>query len=534
MNANTSPSRSSGWLRPISLSALGQIAGVLVYLVITLGPLVGLSWDLLTRVCSGQISLMLRPRTWRLLRNSLGLAATVSVLATVMGTGIAIWTASGEGRLRYLARRTFILPLLIPPYVYALTWLVLLRRDGILNRGLLSLMGAAVSPYGFAPTALVLAIVFSPIVTLLVLMALDSIGPEVIETARVFSDDKRVWYEIVLPLALPALLAGMGLVFALTLVEYGVPALLEMNVYSREIFAEFSHSGDPVATMGLAAPFLVLTVALVLVSQSRWQQAPLRATPRGRSSLWVLPQPHPLRLWSCVSVLALAVGVLVPTIVLLLQTKGISAIWHAATTAQKEIRFSLALALGTAAAATMIAVPSSQTLSRRGHGWVWALYALPLAIPAPLYAVGLIHLWNRYPALPLYGSSFMLLLTHVGRFLPYAVFALVAQFRQVDPPLHEAARLHPVGWLRRAITVHVPLLGPGLIACAGIVFVLSLGELGGSLLVVPPGSATVSLRLFNLLHYGASETVAGLALIAILLVGLAGAVAFWLPQRKRR
>ena len=90
----------------------------------------------------------------------------------------------------------------------------------------------------------------------------------------------------------------------------------------------------------------------------------------------------------------------------------------------------------------MIALPSSQTLSRRNTSWLWALYALPLAIPAPLYAVGMIHLWNRHPAIPLYGSSFMLLLTHVGRFLPYAVFALVAQLRQVDSSLHEAARLH--------------------------------------------------------------------------------------------
>lgn len=458
----------------------------------------------------------------------------VSALAAAMGTGTALFAASGEERLRHLIRGTFILPLLIPPYVYALTWLALLRRDGLVNQGLLFLLGASLSPYGFAPTALVLAMVFSPIVTLLMLATLDSIDPKVIEAARTLSDDRGVWREVVLPLTLPALLAGMGLVFALTLVEYGVPALLELNVYAKEIYAEFSHSGDPVAAMKLAVPLLVPAVTLIILSQSGWRQTPLRAPLRGRLSLWDLPQPSVLRLWAGGSVVTLALAVLVPLIVLILQAEGGRAIWHAAATGQREILFSLGLALATAAAATLIAVPSSQMLSRRKSGWLWALYALPLAIPAPLYAVGLIHLWTWHYAVPLYGTPIMLLLAHVGRLLPYAVFALVAQLRRIDPLLHEAALLHPVGWLRRAVTIHVPLLAPGLLSCAGIVFVLSLGELGASLLVVPPGSATLSLRLFNLLHYGATGTVAGLALLALALAGLVGATALWLPRRARR
>jgi iron(III) transport system permease protein len=54
-----------------------------------------------------------------------------------------------------------------------------------------------------------------------------------------------------------------------------------------------------------------------------------------------------------------------------------------------------------------------------------------------------------------------------------------------------------------------------LAASAAVVFVLSLGELGASLLTVPPGVSTLPLRMFNLLHYGASAEVASLALVTI-------------------
>lgn len=476
---------------------------------------------------------ILQQRTWGLLRNSLALAGTVSVLATALGLGSACWIASGPKRMKRIARATFVAPLLIPPYVYALAWLALLRRDGLLNRSLIAVFGVSVSPYGFFPAAVVLSLVFSPIVILLALSTLDSIESSLIEAAQILDDPHGVWRRVVLPLALPAILAGMGLTFALTLVEYGVPALLEFNVYSMEIHAEFSQTGDPVAAMRLALPLLIPAAVLVALSQLGQGRTPLRARPGGCPALRALQLPFGLSAWGRASVLVLAIAVLVPVIVLSAQARTVAAVWQASRAASQEIRLSLTLALGVALAATLLSVTSSRVLSRSRRGWLWALHALPLTIPAPLYAIGLIHLCNRPLPVAIYGTPFMLLLAHTGRFLPHSTLALVTQFRRVDPTLHEAARMHEVGWHRRTFRVHLPLLARGLIASAGIVFALSLGELGASLLVVPPGSATLSLRLFNLLHYGASQSVAGLALAGLALTALAGAATLWLLRRSQ-
>ena len=64
----------------------------------------------------------------------------------------------------------------------------------------------------------------------------------------------------------------------------------------------------------------------------------------------------------------------------------------------------------------------------------------------------------------------------------------------------------------------IPLTRNSLITSFFFVFILSLGELGTTLLVIPPGKETIPLRAYNLMHYGAHDTVAGLCLIQVVVI----------------
>ena len=74
--------------------------------------------------------------------------------------------------------------------------------------------------------------------------------------------------------------------------------------------------------------------------------------------------------------------------------------------------------------------------------------------------------------------------------------------------------------------MYVPMLSKGLVAAVCLVFILVTGELGATLIVTPPGSGTITMKIYNYLHYGASETVAALCLIMLVLSIAAGTVAF--------
>ena len=117
------------------------------------------------------------------------------------------------------------------------------------------------------------------------------------------------------------------------------------------------------------------------------------------------------------------------------------------------------------------------------------------------------------------------MLAGMARFAPLAVIVLVAQLRRINPLLIDAARILQTSHWQIWRQIWLPMLAPGLLAAAGIVFALNLGELGATLLVAPPGQATLTIRIYNFLHYGASGTVAGLCLMMAAAILVAGAIA---------
>ncbi|MBT5642394.1 hypothetical protein HOJ44_04675 [Candidatus Bathyarchaeota archaeon] len=93
--------------------------------------------------------------------------------------------------------------------------------------------------------------------------------------------------------------------------------------------------------------------------------------------------------------------------------------------------------------------------------------------------------------------------------------------------LFDAAELFEVRKNDALWRVKLPLQMQGITAAALILFAFSLGELGATLLVVPPGSETLTIRIFNYLHYGGSEEVAGLCLVmAVVMMTLSGLAAY--------
>ena len=119
----------------------------------------------------------------------------------------------------------------------------------------------------------------------------------------------------------------------------------------------------------------------------------------------------------------------------------------------------------------------------------------------------------------------MPVLAGLARFTPLAVIVLVAQLRSINPLLIDAANILQTSRWQTWRQIWLPMLTPGLLAAAGIVFALTTGELGATLLVAPPGHATLTIRIYNFLHYGASSVVAGLCLMMAVTILIAGVIA---------
>jgi iron(III) transport system permease protein len=458
-----------------------------------------------------------------LLLRSLGIAVATAALAVVLGTGQAFLLARTTIRGAKLWRNLYLLPLCIPPHIHAIAWIYLCGETGALNHALFDIY----TPLG---AAVILALSYHPLVTLMVHSALRSTDQRLEEAARQYHRPLRVLGFISLPLLMPHILAGAVFVFIFAFFNYGVPALLRVHTYPVEIFAQFSAFYNEAAATALAVP--VIIVALLLLALQRFwmrgrsyavmQTGQVKAAPL---SLGKLRRPA---LVYMIALLTAAVGL--PLATLAVQTKSpavFGAVWRSAG---RQIIFTTVLSLAAATAITALAYLLAGTQWKRtARPGIWRdiLFFAPLALPATVLGIGLIYLWNRPATQIIYTGAGILVIAYAGRFAPFSLQAVLSGLGQVGPSLREAAWLYQGSWWKRTLAVDLPLCLPSLVAGWSIAFILCMGELGATLLVVPPGMGTIALKIYNLMHYGANQMVAALSLVLIVinLLVAAGAVA---------
>ncbi len=520
------PASGGGGWTALSGPAKG-ILGLLPYGLLGLGPPLWLILSSVNDPSGFQLCALASGRIYLLLSKTLLLAASTAVLSVILGLGCALWLSGGRGFLRRFGRTVYLAPLFIPSYLVTLCWMSLMGRGGGLHRILEWAFGAAPSPYGFPGALWVYTVTLFPLVTLFALAALESISSDTLESGKVQTGPGDLWRRGVLPLLFPSAAAGGSLAFVLTLTDHGTASLLQFPTYAMEIFADFSQSGAPSRALALSIPLLALTAVPFLAFLFLERRTPLFSKNPVDNFLPVSDRPTPLKFWGAVSAAFLLLSIAVPVITLLHRTGSVNSFRMALASSSREMAVSLFTALGAAILTTACAWPLTRALFRSKSLWLRILCFLPLAVPAPLFGIAVVHLGNLPILRELSGSPAILVLTHTGRFLPIALLIQVLFYRRVDPYLFEAASLPRVSRLRRFAAVILPLETPAWLASGLAVFALSLGEIGATLLVTPPGYGTFPGKLFNLLHYGAGDQAAGMALglLLILLTGGGAAVA---------
>jgi len=168
-------------------------------------------------------------------------------------------------------------------------------------------------------------------------------------------------------------------------------------------------------------------------------------------------------------------------------------------------------------------------------GLVLALTAVCLAVPGPLVGLGAIWLFNRpgWPMLNyLYDQSILApWLVLWVRGLPLATLVLWHALRTVPEGILDSAALDGAGPLARLWRIVLPNRVPALAVAWLVAFAVALADLAASILVVPPGMTTLPIRIFDLLHAGVEDQVAGVCLAQAIVFAMLAAVIAWLVRR---
>ncbi|PKO18111.1 hypothetical protein CVU37_07265 [candidate division BRC1 bacterium HGW-BRC1-1] len=490
-------------------------------LVILLGPvaviLIAVAESLVNQGPASFAPAIPTARTMTLLLRSCALAAVVALSCMIAGT-LAATVLTKRTRWCSSLRLLFPVLLVVPPYLQAVVWTTCLMS---LNTWLDShgLRFLRLDGWFGAWAAEFMALL--PLATGLALLSLRSIDPALVDAAAMSRAPSAVLHTVVVPLAAPYLAAGAGILFLFSLLDYSVPSLFAVNVYALEIFSRYSADGRAVTAALVSIPVLVVAGLVI-----RGVLSPLRhaaTTPAGRAVLegrW----PRWLAVARWLALVLLAAQAIVPLVWLSLSGGSANAVIRAGASARREIVVTCQIAVGCAFLAVVLGPVVAQRLAAKGRAtalW-WIAVCVAFAAPGPLVGVGLARLSTWFPALR--EGLWMPVWANTTRFLPIAAFIVYAHLRRVDPLLLDTARLTQRGWLHGLLRVRLPLALPALLVAGAVCMVLSMGELGATIIVTPPGSTTLMMRVYNLLHYGESTEVAALCVVLMLLAF--GAAAF--------
>lgn len=191
-------------------------------------------------------------------------------------------------------------------------------------------------------------------------------------------------------------------------------------------------------------------------------------------------------------------------------------------------RESLASSLLIALATATLCVPLALVLGHAARRARWGALLqgaalLPLIVPATLFGIGTIVLWNHGWSARFYDSQGLVTLLFVGRFLGIAILILAGAVGSFDARLEEAARLGGAGPAGRLFRVVAPGIWPSLVGTWIAVFALSVRELDAAVLV-PAANDTAMFRVFNAVHFGRDDFVSALALLVVFSTLLPGAL----------
>lgn len=475
----------------------------------------------------------------RLLGNTLVLVAGVGVGVTVLGVSLAWLTSLCEFPGRRWLDWALMLPFAVPAYVLAFVFVGLLDFSGPVQTLLREWFGSGlrlprVRSTGGVITVLVL--VFYPYVYLLARTAFLAQGRGLMEAARVLGlSPLAAFWRVALPMARPAIGAGLALAIMETLADFGTVSVFNFDTFTTAVYKTW-YGFYSLSSATQLASLLLLFVMLVLLGErySRGRSGAPNERPRG-AALYRLHgwKAFAASAW-CLLVFACAFVIPVLQLVVWVWQKGrfdlderywgliLHSLYLGGFAALLTVAVALLLAFARRLSPTA-AVRSAVGIANLG-------YALPGSVLA--VAIMLAFSWlDNHAVIPLssalggagkpllLGSLGALLVAYLIRFMAVAYNPLEGALARIRPSLPEASRSLGVGGAGLFFRVYLPLLLPGALSAALLVFVDVLKEMPATLLMRPFGWDTLAVRVFEMTSEG-EWARAALPALTLVLVGL--------------
>ncbi|WP_438467641.1 ABC transporter permease [Marinomonas sp. PE14-40] len=436
-----------------------------------------------------------------------------------------------------------LLPLAVPAYIIAYTYTGLLDFAGPVQTLIRNLTGLSYGEYWFfevrsLPGAIVmLSLVLYPYVYLMSRAAFLEQSANTLEVSRSLGySHTRSFFKLALPLARPAIVAGVTLALMETLADYGTVKYFGVTSFTTGIMRTFNGFGDAAAASQLASVLLLFVTCLILLERYSRRRISYHSSGIRKASNRKIELTKKQGMFAAfVCFLPVLLGFIVPGLQLtywaVFSSEGIDSsfiqlAWNSLYLAALAAFIAVILALILAYASRLNkrkAVQASVTVAGLGYALPGTIIAIGIIIPFAWLDHKIIawvqDVFEVRFGLILSGTLFALLFAYTVRFMAVSLGAVQSGLGKITPSLDAAGRslgYKPMDVLRK---IHLPLMKSSVLTALLIVFVDVLKELPATLILRPFNFNTLAVRAFEL---ASDERLADAApaSLMIVLVGL--------------
>lgn len=466
----------------------------------------------------------------------------VGVLTILIGTGSAWIVTAYQFRGRAFLDWALLLPLAVPTYIIAYSYIDILHPIGPVQSLLRDQLGLDMQQLWFPNIRSVwggiflLSFVLYPYIYLSTRAMFLMQSASLIEVARSLGlKPNQVFLRVAIPLARPAIAVGTSLVLMETINDIGATEFLGIKTLTLSIYSTWMNQSDLAGAAQIAIFMLMIISFLVFIERlGRRKQRYMNSAQRSRlMPAQVVTGSKALTLFG-LGLIPVCIGFLIPFSHLLLESyKRFQYAGLSDYLLESSINTLILASIATFVTILIgFFIVSSARFS--GNTWFSRISSLGYAVPGTVLAIGLMlslgvidHAVADFlefklgisTGLLFLGTSFTLIYAYAVRFLAISIGGIESGYNRIHGVLDDAARNLGQNKLGILWRVHLPLLRPAIISAALLIFVDCMKELPATLLLRPLNMETLATQLYAEASRGTYEDGA-IAALLIVLVGI--------------
>lgn len=456
-----------------------------------------------------------------------GYCPLVTLASMVLGVGVAFCLHNTNMKGKAIFALLVIVPLSTPPFLGALAFKNLLGDYGIVTRGLEAIgLWQPFKGQSALSAGLVQSFLFFPFVTLTTLAALERFDTSLPEASRVLGGSKVYGFlTATLPTLMPGILAGGFLAFIRAFGDFATLRLLLPTQYHMIVVEAYRDlSGNTywggatmLSTLMVGSILVLLTLQKYVVEGGSFQ------TVTGRSGArTALPNEKQtlgdrLALVFCCGVFSVPLAFLASTFLVSLARNWGAEVAPSEFTISRYVIIlkslfaedsplvnSFSLAIPGLIGCLFMAFGVAFLIARGGGKTAQVLdflTVLPMVVPGVAFAVALIGVFNT-PPLELHRTPYLVIIAYVVTRAPYAIRTILASFQQIGTSMEEGSRTMGGNEILTLSRVTVPLVLPGILAGAAMVFISAMQDVALTLMIAPSDWYPTSVFAFKEIESG--------------------------------